>query len=120
MRRLAASLLFLPALSFAAPADAQFVGRHDYGPAGVSNPFVGDSRQAGPGLGRGLRNIRHQIRQERENGALSGREAHQLKRQADAIEQLADRYGSDGLSRSAPDELETRPRILSDAVHRPR
>jgi hypothetical protein len=120
MRRLAASLLFLPLLSFAAPTGAQFAERHDYGPVGVSNPFIGDSRQSGPGLGRELRNIRHQIRQERENGALSGREAHQLKRQANAIEQLADRYGSDGLSRSEEDELETRTRILSDAVHRRR
>jgi hypothetical protein len=119
MRRLAASLFFLPILSFTAPVDAQFVGRHDYGAAGLSNPFIGDSRQPGPGLCRELRDIRHQIRQERNNGALSHREARQLRRQASAIEQLAERYGADGLSPSEQDELETRTHYLSDAINRP-
>jgi uncharacterized membrane protein len=104
----------------AAPACAQFVGKHDYGPVGISNPFIGDSRQPGPGIGRELRGVRQQINEARESGALTGREARQLRREAWAIEQLAARYADDGLSRSEQDELENRTHYLSDAVKRPR
>ena len=112
------SLALLVPLALAAPAHAQFVGKHDYGPAGLSNPFIGDSRQPGPGIGRELRNVRHQIHAARESGALSGREAHQLRREANAIEHLAARYADDGLSRAEQDELENRTRYLTDAVKR--
>ena len=118
MRRLPALLAFLLPLAFAAPAEAQFVGKHDYGPAGVSNPFIGDSRQQSPDIGRELHNVRHEIRAARESGALSGREARQLRREANAIEQAASRYAEDGLSRSEQDELENRTRYLKDAVKR--
>lgn len=113
-------LALLIPLAVAGPAKAQFVGKHDYGPAGLSNPFIGDSRQQSPGIGRELRNVRDQIRAARESGALSGREARQLKREARAIEHLAARYADDGLSPSEQDELANRTRYLSDAITRRR
>ena len=114
------SLVLLVPLALAAPADAQFVGKHDYGPVGISNPFIGDSRQQPPDIGRELHNVRHDISVARENGALSGREARQLRRETYAIEQAALRYAQDGLSRSEQDELENRTRYLKDAVKRGR
>ena len=113
-------LALLASSAVTAPANAQFVGKHDYGSAGLSNPFIGDSRQQSPGIGRELRDVRDQIRAARESGALSGREARQLKREARAIEHLAVRYADDGLSRSEQDELENRTHYLSDAVTRHR
>jgi hypothetical protein len=111
-------IALLVPLALAAPAHAQFVGKHDYGPAGLSNPFIGDSRQQAPDIGRELHNVRQQIHAARASGALSGREAHQLRRETYAIEQLAARYADDGLSRSEQDELENRTRYLTDAVKR--
>jgi hypothetical protein len=115
-----ASLCFLAALAAAAPARAQFVGRHDYGPVDVPAPFIGDSRQRGPGVGRELRDVRHLIQAEREAGILSKSEARHLKREANAIEALAERDDRQGLSSSAQDELEARTHYLADAVARPR
>jgi hypothetical protein len=111
--------LLLPSI-LAAPAAAQFTGHHVYEPIGPSNPFLGDSSFPNAGIGRELRNIRHDIHAARESGEISGREARQLKREARAIEQLAANYADGGLSRSERDELETRTRILSDAVTRQR
>ena len=115
MRRFLAILL---PLIVAAPASAQFVGKHDYGPVGVSNPFIGDSRQPSPDIWRDLHNVRQDIRAARDAGALSGRQAHQLKRETYRIEQAASRYGGDGLSRSEQDELEHRTRAVREAVRR--
>ena len=114
------TLVLLVPLALAAPANAQFVGKHDYGPVGVSNPFIGDSRQQSPDIGRELHNVRRDIRAARDSGALSGREARQLRRETYAIEQAAMRYAEDGLSRSEQDELENRTRYLKDAVKRGR
>ena len=84
-------------------------------PVGTPDPFIGDSRQQSPGVGRDLRNLRHAIRQQRESGALSGREARQLRREARAIERLAARYADDEQA-----ELETRTHVLSDTIKRQR
>jgi hypothetical protein len=48
------------------------------------------------------------------------REARRLDREARQIGRLARLYGRDGLSPSERAELETRARILRDAVNRPR
>jgi hypothetical protein len=104
-------LALLASSTVAAPTNAQFVGKHDYGPAGLSNPFIGDSRQQSPGIGRELRNVREQIRAARESGVLSGREARQLKRDARAIEHLAARYSADGLSAPSRTSSKTAPAI---------
>ena len=116
MRRLAAFACF----AFAAPAAAQFAQPHNYGPVDVPNPFVGDSRQRGPGLGRELHDIRERLHRERESGALSRSEARRLKREANAIAELAGRYADEGMPSSARAELEARAHYLSDAVNRPR
>ena len=113
-------LAFLLPLILAAPASTQFVGKHDYGPVGISNPFIGDSRQPSPDIWRDLHNVRQDISAARDAGALSGRQAHQLKRESYRIEQAAARYAEDGLSRAEQDELENRNRYLRDAVKRGR
>ena len=118
MHPLAVPLALLLAPSIFAPPSNHFTGRHVYEPVEASDPFIGDSRQQSPGIGRELRNLRHTIREERDRGQLSGREAHQLKREAHAIERLAERYADDGLSRSEQAELENRTHYLSDAVKR--
>jgi hypothetical protein len=109
-------LLILPPVT----AHAQIAGRHVYEPVGSSNPFLGDSRLPGPGIGRELHDVRRNIHRARDQGMISGREARQLRREARAIEQAASVYAADGLSPSEQNELETRTRILSDALNKPR
>jgi hypothetical protein len=117
MRILAVSLVFLCFVS--APAGAQFVGRHDYGP--VEGPtFGGDSSLPGPGIGRELHDVRSRIDRARDSGRLSRSEARQLRREARAIEALAERSDRNGLSPSESRELEARARALGDAADRPR
>ena len=69
------------ALSSAASAAAQIVGRHDYGPVGRGDPFIGDSSLGSPGHRREVRDIRGRIEDGRESGQLSRREARQLRRE---------------------------------------
>ena len=113
-------LALLIPLLLATPASAQFVGKHDYGPAGVSNPFIGDSRQPSPDIWRDLHNVRHDIKAARDAGALSNREARQLKRETYRIEQAASRYADGGLTRDEQDELENRTRSVREAVKKAR
>lgn len=120
MRALVASFCFLAAVAPGAPATAQFAQPHTYGPVSTPNPFIGDSRQRGPSLGRELHAIRERIHEEREAGILSRHEARELRREANAIAELADRYDGQGMSQSARDELEARTQYLRDAVSRPR
>jgi hypothetical protein len=120
MRALVASLCFPLAFALVAPAGAQFVEPHNYGPVSAPNPFIGTSRQRGPGVGRELHNIRERIHAEREAGLLSKPEARRLRREANAIEEQAELSAQQGTSQSAQDELETRTHYLSDAVNRPR
>ncbi|HEX9963918.1 MAG TPA: hypothetical protein VGB04_02935 [Allosphingosinicella sp.] len=123
MRRFAclAPALIAPALIAlaTAPAEAQIAGKHDYGPAPVSSPFLEDSRLPGPGIGRELRDIDKRIDRARESGRLSGREARRLEREARAIGRLARVYGRDGLSPSERSELDARARYLRDSVGKP-
>ena len=110
----------LIAIAVAAPAGAQIVGKppREYLPP--PNPFIGDSRLPGPGVGRDLRNIRSDVERGRKSGAISRREARQLKREARHIGHLADLYVQDGLSASERMELEARASYLRAAVNRPR
>jgi hypothetical protein len=119
MRMLAAFPCLLLAFPIAVPAHAQFTGRHVYEPVGTSNPFLGDSRLPGPGIGRDLHDIRQRVDRARDSGAISGREARQLDREARRIGRLADLYGRDGLSASELAELQARAAYLRDAVGRP-
>jgi hypothetical protein len=113
-------LLCFLAFAVAAPAAAQIAARHDYGTVPLADPFLPDSRLPAPPLGKELRDIDSRINRARDRGALSGREARRLDREARAIGRLAERYGRDGLSPSERSELETRAAYLRDAVNRPR
>lgn len=118
MRSLALFLILVSAA--AAPGGAQIVARRDYGPVGRSNPFIGDSRLPGPGIGRELADIRDRIDRARDSGAISRREARMLEREARLIGGLAWRYGRDGLSLSEHNELQARANFLRAEVNRPR
>ena len=119
MRSLAAFPCLLLALSIAAPSQARIVGKPTRQPVPRSDPFIGDSRLPGPGIGRDVRDIRRRIERARENGVLSGREARRLNREANRIERLAERYGRDGLSPSERAELEARALYLRGLASRP-
>jgi hypothetical protein len=114
MRRL---LFAFAALSLAAPAAAQIVGRNDYGHVGRGDPFLPDSSFGFPGLGRELRDIRGDIENARESGQLSRAEARQLRRDARRLGFAGRRYGRDGLSASERSELQARALALRAAVN---
>ena len=113
-------LCFLALVVLARPASAQIAGRHDYGHIPIADPFLPDSRLAGPPLGKSLRDIDRGIERARDSGRLSPREARRLGREARAIGRLARVYGRDGFSPSERAELEARAAYLRDAVGRPR
>ena len=119
MRRLPTSFLLLGALTIAAPAAAQIVGRHDYGPVGTRDPFLGNGRMPGPSVGDELRDIDRRIDRARDSGSLSRREARQFRREARAIAWVG-RHGQSELSTSERMELTVRFQNLRDAINRPR
>jgi hypothetical protein len=114
--RALATFFLLPALVIAAPAAARIVGTQLPMPVPRVDPFIGDSRLPAPGIGRELRDIRSRIEHARESGDISPREARQLRREARLIGRLADRYGSDALSRSERDELTVRAQALRGRI----
>lgn len=117
MNRFAIPLL---ALILPAPAAAQIAGRPAPEPAFRANPFVDDGRMAGPSVRDDMRQVRRNIDRYREIGALSAREARQLRRESRRIQAAALRYGRDGLSGSERDELANRSQALRSALPRPR
>lgn len=119
MRSFVTSSLIGLTLAAAAPAAARTVGTQIPTPAPRANPFIGDSRLPGPGIGRELNDIRGRVERARENGALSRTEARQLRREVRLIGRLAHRYGRDGLSPYERSELQTRAQVLRAAVNRP-
>lgn len=120
MRRLSTFSLVILALSVAAPAAAQIVGRHDYGRVGTSDPFLGNGRIPGPTVRDELRDVDRRIDRARESGTISGREARQLRREAGAIVRLAGVYRHGGFSASERFELQARFLYLRGAINRPR
>jgi hypothetical protein len=113
----AAVIAFTIAAAASAPAGAQIVGRHDYGPVGHGDPFIGDSSFGFPGLGREVRDIRGHIEDGRQSGQLSRSEARQLRREARRLGYAGRRYGRDGLSASERSELQSRALALRAAVN---
>jgi hypothetical protein len=101
----------------AAPASAQIVGRHDYGPVGHGNPFIGDSSFGWPGFGREVRDIRGRIRDGRESGQISQAEARQLRRDARALVVVGRAYRRDGLSASEAQALHAWALALQSRVN---
>ena len=119
MRRLAVLPLLTLAVTLAAPAGAQIVGRHDYGPAGTSDPFLGNGALPGPSIGQELHYLRGRIERARESGLITRRQARQLRREANRIAVRANVYGSDGLSASERRELEISAAALRSQLNRP-
>lgn len=99
------TFFFVAALA-AAPVPAQIVGRHDYGPVGRGNPFIGDSSFGWPGFGRDVRDIRGRIRDGRESGQLSRAEARQLRRDTRRLAVAGRAYRRDGISTSEAHALQ--------------
>lgn len=112
------SLFILPLLAaaVATPLHAQIVGRNDYGPAPVAGHFLPDSRLPGASIGRQVAHQRERVRDAREAGLISRREARQLHREARLIAGAARRYAQNGLSPSERRELENRSRALNGAI----
>ena len=119
MRRLALLPLLALSLSLPAAAGAQIVGHHDYGPVGTADPFLGNGRLPGPGIGQELDYIHRKIDRAREGGLITRREARQLRREANRIAVRASVYGSDGLSDSERRELESSAAALRGRLARP-
>lgn len=69
-----------------------------------------------PGVGRDLNQIDRMIRDGRENGQLSRREARDLRRQAAYIDGLETRYRNGGLTSSEQAELRSRTEGLRGRV----
>lgn len=65
-----------------------------------------------PGVARELGQAERSIREGREHGQLSRREARQLRRESRQIAILEERYQRGGLSQSERAELETRIAVL--------
>lgn len=118
MHRLRTTSLVLIGLLSAPPATAQIVGRPQYERVSTPDPFLGNGYMPGPGLGRELRDIHRRIDRARESGAITRREARQLRREAAGIAYLADVYRHGGLSPSERVELRTRVAVLRDSVNR--
>ena len=106
MRRYA---ILVPLMLAAAPASAQFwPGPSVHGPSGGS---LARDRAAGE-----TAQIREEIRKGRSAGQLSRREARQLKREANQIDTLEERYAAGGLSASEEAELYARREALRNDV----
>ena len=118
MRSLRTATSVFLTLSIAAPAGAQIVGRPDYGRVEAADPFLGNGYMPGPGLGRELRDIHQRIDRARRSGAITGREARQLRREAAVIAHLGHVYRNGGVSGSERQELRTRVDVLRDTVNR--
>ncbi|MEA3041760.1 MAG: hypothetical protein QOC65_1249 [Sphingomonadales bacterium] len=101
----------------AVPASGQIVGRHDYGPVGQGNPFIGDSSFGWPGFGREVRHIRDRISDGRESGQLSPAEARQLRRDTRRLVVVGRAYRRDGLSASEAQALHAWALALQSRVN---
>lgn len=67
---------------------------------------------AGSTVARDIRDIRSEVKEGRQRGELSRRQAKQLRREAGEIRMLEDRYASGGLSLAERSELRSRVEVL--------
>lgn len=92
-------------------AGAQFVPPP---PAGDRIPGILEraDRVTAPATGASVADVRHRIGQDRKSGALSKGAARGLRREADQVDTLRDRYAADGLSYSERREIDMRVQAL--------
>ncbi len=102
MRRFA---LLLLSLAVATPASAQIAGRHDYGDVRTPERLGPDGRVPGPSAARESRAIRGEIRDLRDAGLLSRREARRMSREARALGHYGGASLSAGSSRAVTAQL---------------
>lgn len=117
MRLRAGSACFLASLCMAAPASAGFSSSGHYGSVPSPRAPVFVEVPADPAVRWGADEVRERIHDAREAGAISRREARQLRREAGVLSGHAELYGRDGLSDSERDELDTRALYLMDAAN---
>src|SRR5688572_17111579 len=119
MRFVGAFSILLLVCASAAPADAQIVGRPDYGDVARRDHFLESSRFTHPRLGDDLRDVRKDIRRAERSGAISEREARRMRRELRDIGQFAYFYGHDGLTASEAAAVRARTEALRSLVNRP-
>lgn len=111
--------VLLSGLLPAAPAAAKIAGRPDTCFVPTPDPFLGDERLPGPGLGADVRQIVRVINRASDRGLLTRREARQLRREARQIGVQGYFMGRDGLSTSEAAALAPRTQALRSIVTRP-
>lgn len=97
-------------------AAAQFLGQVASGPP--RSPGVvhaGTQAPRAPG-GSDIVDVRERIRDGRDSGQLTRRDARRLRRKAGQLDTLTERYGAGGLSDAEARELDTRALVLRDQV----
>ena len=91
---------------------------HSFPTPGSYNPLA-VTRPVDPGavaVGRELDKVDRSIENGRDSGQLSKKQARGFRKANRALENSADRLGSDGLSQSEQRDLETHARILDSQV----
>ena len=113
-------LFLAPLLLIATPASAQFWG----GPSGSASISGGMPARMQPSTwtppNRETDRIRDDVRNGRQSGQLTRREARQLRRESFQIDGLQARFRRDGISDSEAAELATRRQLLREDVLRKR
>ena len=103
-------LLVLSAALLTVPAGAQFTAKPgSYGPPVQVRAVPGESRDLG--------DVRERIEDGRDSGQLSKREARRLRRGADMIGNMSDRFAVGGLSDAEQRELDNHTTVLRDQVN---
>jgi len=118
MRTLRTATFVIAAFAAVAPAAGQIVGRPNYGRVERNDPFLGNGQMPGPALWQELRDVDRRIDRAEQSGAITRREARQLRREAAGIAHSAYFYRHGGLSASERYELRTRVDVLRDSVNR--
>jgi len=97
-----------------------FPGYGDWGPPKSAPVPVRSAPSIGPDardLGHISKEVRTEIRSGRDNGALSHKEARELRREEAAIDALESRYAQDGLSDSEFNEILNRLEALHSITY---
>ena len=102
-------LVMLGMVAIGGPATAQSW-------TGISSESQAPAPSRGTDIHRQTHHIDRSIHAARKSGQLTRAEAHRLRRQADLIDAMADRYATDGISDAEANELDMRAAALSHQV----